>query len=75
MGDVNAISDDTFETECFSRHTGADRLLAPWCAPCRAIAPVVDELAREYAGAQGRQDERRRQPAYPQRYGVRGIPT
>ena len=49
---------------------------AEWCAPCRAIAPTLDELARESGGkvslAKVNVDE---QPALAARYGVRSIPT
>ncbi len=49
---------------------------APWCAPCRAIAPVIDELADQYAGrlkvVKVNVDDN---PQAPTRFGVRGIPT
>lgn len=49
---------------------------APWCGPCRAIAPVLENLDRDYAGrvtfAKVNVDE---QPALAARYGVRSIPT
>ena len=49
---------------------------AAWCAPCRAIAPVVDELAKEYSGkvvfGKLNVDEN---PDTAQRYGVMAIPT
>jgi putative thioredoxin len=49
---------------------------APWCAPCRALAPVLDRLAAEYAGRftlakLNTEDE----PELAARYGVRGIPN
>ena len=49
---------------------------AAWCGPCRAIAPIVDELATQYAGKIkiGKMDVDRNN-ATPIRYGVRGIPT
>jgi thioredoxin 1 len=49
---------------------------ASWCGPCRAIAPIVDELATEYQGKAkvGKMDVDRNS-ATPMRYGVRGIPT
>jgi thioredoxin 1 len=49
---------------------------ATWCGPCRAIAPIVDELATEYKGKVkiGKMDVDRNS-ATPMRYGVRGIPT
>jgi len=49
---------------------------AEWCAPCRAIAPTLEELARETAGrvslAKVNVDE---QPGLAARYGIRSIPT
>ena len=49
---------------------------AEWCGPCKMIAPVLDEIATEYADkltvAKLNIDDN---PATPQHYGVRGIPT
>ena len=49
---------------------------APWCGPCRAIAPALEELAKEYGGkvtiAKVNVDDN---PQTPSQYGVRGIPT
>ncbi len=49
---------------------------ATWCGPCRAIAPIVDELAREYQGkVKIVKMDVDHNSATPLRYGVRGIPT
>ncbi|MCB0210279.1 MAG: thioredoxin [Anaerolineae bacterium] len=49
---------------------------APWCGPCRMVAPVLDELAKEYGDklviAKVNTDEN---PQYAMQYGVQGIPT
>src|SRR5271169_3471437 len=49
---------------------------AVWCGPCRAIAPIVEELAKDYQGRVkvGKMDVDNNS-ATPMRYGVRGIPT
>ncbi len=49
---------------------------APWCAPCRMIAPTLEKLAKELAGkvliAKVNTDEN---PRWAMKYGVQGIPT
>jgi len=49
---------------------------APWCGPCKMVAPVLDKLAKEYAGkvviAKVNTDE---DSQYAMQYGVQGIPT
>lgn len=49
---------------------------AEWCGPCKMIAPILDEIAADYAGkltiAKVNIDNN---PETPQRFGVRGIPT
>jgi len=49
---------------------------AAWCGPCRALAPIVDEIAASYRGKVkvGKMDVDKNN-ATPMRYGVRGIPT
>ena len=49
---------------------------APWCGPCKAIGPVIDELAEEFEGkvviAKMNVDDN---PATPGKFGIRAIPT
>lgn len=49
---------------------------APWCGPCRAVGPIVDELAKEYEGkvriVKLNVDDN---PATPTKFGIRAIPT
>jgi thioredoxin 1 len=49
---------------------------AAWCQPCRALSPIVDEVAQAYHGKikVGKMDVDKN-ASTPQRYGVRGIPT
>ena len=71
------VTDATFEAEVLKsdKPTLID-FWASWCAPCKAIAPIVDELAAEYEGkikiTKMNVDEN---PSTPSKYGVRGIPT
>ena len=48
---TTAVTDDTFETE-IEKHNGLAVVdfWATWCGPCRMIAPILDQLATEYAG-------------------------
>ncbi len=49
---------------------------AAWCGPCRALAPIVDELATRFQGQlKVAKMDVDKNAATPQRYGIRGIPT
>ena len=74
---VPAVSDKT----CQSLVLKADgpilvKFWSPWCGPCRMIHPIIDELAKQYAGKlkcyKVNTDE---SPSVATRYGIRSIPT
>ena len=76
-GDIFHTTDATFEADVLKSPTPV--LLdfwAEWCGPYKAIAPILDDLAKDYAGrvriAKLNIDDNRHTPV---KYGVRGIPT
>ncbi len=74
---VFAFTDDKFDADVLKSETPVlVDFWATWCAPCKAIAPVLDQLAEEYDGkikiGKVNVDDN---PGTPGQYGVRGIPT
>ena len=77
MAKVHEIGDGSFEQEVLRSDIPVlIDFWAPWCGPCKAIAPVVEELAGEYQGrlkvVKLNVDDN---PQTPSRFGVRGIPN
>jgi thioredoxin 1 len=71
------VSDTTFDNEVLQSATPVlVDYWAEWCGPCKMIAPILDDLARDYAGklkiAKLNIDENQ---GTPPKYGIRGIPT
>jgi thioredoxin 1 len=77
MSAAAQVTDSTFKQEVID----SDILVlvdfwAPWCGPCRMVAPVVDEIAQQYEGqvkvVKVNTDEN---PQVASQYGIRSIPT
>ena len=71
------ITDESFEDDVLkSEQPVLVDYWAEWCGPCKVIAPILGEIAEEYAGklqvAKLNIDEN---PSTPPKYGIRGIPT
>ena len=71
------VTDDAFEkTVLDSSLPVIVDFWAPWCGPCKMVGPILDKIAKEYAGevivAKVNTDEN---PEWAMKYGVQGIPT
>jgi len=77
MAEILDVTDQSFEAEVLQSETPAIiDFWAEWCAPCRAIAPIVKDLAEQYGDkvkiVKMNIDEN---PSTPAKYEVRAIPT
>ena len=77
MAKPKEVTDATFEKEVLKApHPVLVDFWAPWCGPCRMVAPIVEELAEEYDGKVNfvklNTDDN---PVIASRYGIRSIPT
>lgn len=74
---MTELTDDTFDAEVLKSPLPVlVDFWAPWCGPCRAIAPAVEEISKEYASrlrvAKYNVDDHNR---YAAEFGIRGIPA
>jgi thioredoxin 1 len=73
---VREVTDDTFEAEVLRapKPVVVD-FWAPWCGPCRAIAPILEQLDEEHQGIEFTKVNLDDNPVYASRFGVLSIPT
>ena len=77
MGDIQHVTDESFEADVLNSDVPVlVDYWAEWCGPCKVIAPVLEEIAHEYAGRmQICKLDIDANEATPPKYNIRGIPT
>lgn len=78
MSTVKEISDKNFEQEVLEVKAGPVLVdfWAPWCGPCRMMAPVLEEVATKYDGKlQVKKLNVDENPNFASKYNIRSIPT
>jgi thioredoxin 1 len=77
MSSVVSVTDNNFDQEVIKAELPVlVDFWAPWCGPCKAVAPVIDDLSKEYEGrlkvVKLNTDEN---PKTAQAYSIKGIPS
>ncbi len=74
---IHAISDDSFETEVIESNIPVIvDFWAQWCGPCKALAPIIEDVATKYVDkVKFVKLDVDHNPSTPPKFGVRGIPT
>lgn len=70
------VNDDTFESEILkAKQPVVIDFFADWCGPCKALMPIVEELASEKVDVKFVKVNVDKSPAIAQKYNIRGVPT